>query len=379
MRKFLKTCLVVTLVVMAALWMVPGTSTLAASHQKKNTLRAIATYESLQKYFYQPSAKLYTEEYPREGGNPYSYVWPFSRAMAATIDMTRIPKIGKAYVSDRNERLEGLKLYWNNETNPTGYDSYVRPPEGQGGDKFYDDNDWIALNFLKLYQLTGDHSALKRAKDIFKLEVLGWDNDPSHPYPGGVFWTQAPWSQDRNTISNAPVAQIGLYLYQITGDKYYFDWAKKTYDWVNNSMLAPNGLYWDHVDLKGNIEKTQWTYNQGMMIGANVLFYKTTGDKMYLERAESLAEKSMQYYGDTQLYKNPPEFNAIFFENLQLLFSVKHNNEYRKYTQAYADKMWDRERNPKTGLFQRDPQKPVPLIEQAAMIEIYANLAYKKQ
>ncbi|WP_257967956.1 hypothetical protein [Peribacillus deserti] len=32
-----------------------------------------------------------------------------------------------------------------------------------------------------------------------------------------------------------------------------------------------------------------------------------------------------------------------------------------------------------TSLFQRDPQKPVPLIEQSAMVEIYANLAYKKQ
>ncbi|WP_409294072.1 glycoside hydrolase family 76 protein [Peribacillus sp. SCS-26] len=378
MEKFLKTWLALTLAIMAALWIAPDTSALAASHQKKNTMRALASYESLQKYFYQPSAMLYTEEYPREGGNPYSYVWPFSRAMAATIDMTRLPKIGTEYVLDRNQRLEGLKLYWNNETNPAGYDSYVRPPIGQGGDKFYDDNDWIALNFLKLYQLTGDQSSLKRAKDIFKLQVFGWDTDSSHPYPGGIFWTQAPWSQDRNTISNAPVAQIGLYLYQITGDKYYFEWAKKAYDWVNSSMLAPNGLYWDHVDLKGNIEKTQWTYNQGMMIGANTLFYQTTGDKKYLKRAEILAEKSIQYYGDTQLYKNPPEFNAIFFENLQLLDSVKPDNKYRKYSQAYADKMWDTVRNPKTGLFQRDPQKPVPLIEQAAMVEIYANLAYKK-
>ncbi|PLT29809.1 hypothetical protein CUU66_10925 [Peribacillus deserti] len=58
-------------------------------------------------------------------------------------------------------------------------------------------------------------------------------------------------------------------------------------------MLAPNGLYWDHVDLNGNTEKTQWTYNQSMMIGANVLFYQTTGDKKYLDRAETLAEKSI--------------------------------------------------------------------------------------
>jgi hypothetical protein len=378
MSKFLKPSIVFTLIVMLIALVAPGTSTYAASYHKKNVERALASYELMQKYFYQPSVKLYTEEFPNVIGNSYSYLWPFSQAMAATTDVSRLPKIGKNYVFDRNDRLDGLKLYWNNGTNPAGYDSYVRPPLGQGGDKFYDDNDWIALNLIKLYQLTGDQAVLERVKDIFKLEVYGWDNDPSHPYRGGIFWTQASWSQDRNTISNAPLAQIGLYLYQITRDKSYFDWAKKAYDWVNNSMLAPNGLYWDHVDLKGNIDKTQWTYNQGMMIGANVLFYKTTGNETYLDLAKSIANKAIQYYGDVLLYNNPPEFNAIFFENLQLLDSINHNNKYRKYIQSYADQMWDTERNTETGLFQRDNQNPVPLIEQAAMVEIYSNLAYQK-
>jgi hypothetical protein len=40
--------------------------------------------------------------------------------------------------------------------------------------------------------------------------------------------------------------------------------------------------------------------------------------------------------------------------------------------------MWNTERNTETGLFQRDNQNPVPLIEQAAMVEIYSNLAYQK-
>jgi uncharacterized protein YyaL (SSP411 family) len=67
-----------------------------------------------------------------------------------------------------------------------------------------------------------------------------------------------------------------------------------------------------------------------MMIGANVLFYKTTGNTKYLEQAVSIANKAVQYYGDSLLYNNPPEFNAIFFENLQLLDSLNHNNKYRK-------------------------------------------------
>jgi hypothetical protein len=40
--------------------------------------------------------------------------------------------------------------------------------------------------------------------------------------------------------------------------------------------------------------------------------------------------------------------------------------------------MWNTERKTDTGLFQPDPQNPVPLIKQAAMVEIYSNLAYPK-
>ncbi|MGM7722997.1 glycoside hydrolase family 76 protein [Metabacillus sp. Hm71] len=340
--------------------------------------RAIDSYQALQKYFYLPDSKLYLEEYPHNGGNPYSYVWPFSRAMAATIDMSQLDKVGDTYKDDVQDRLQGVELYWNNETDPPGYDSYVRPPLGNGGDKFYDDNHWLALNFIKIYDTTGDEVALNRAKQLFDLAVYGWDTDPSHPCTGGVFWTQAPWSNDRNTISNAPAAEIGLLLYDITGEQYYLDWSKKMYDWVNSCMLAPNGLYWDHIDLEGNINKRQWTYNQGVMIGASVLFYKATGDLTYLKRAEDIADKALEYYGGSRLYSDPPYFNAIFFKNLQLLESVNNNQTYRKFMQAYADEMWKTVRDPETGLFKLDPNRSVSLLEQSAMVEIYANLATKE-
>jgi hypothetical protein len=356
----------------------PNSEANAASHQKKNMERAIDSYEALQKYFYQSDSKLYLEEYPHNGGNPYSYVWPFSRAMAATIDMSQLKKVGESYEDDVQDRLQGLELYWNNETDPVGYDSYVRPPFGNGGDKFYDDNHWLGLNFIKIYDATGDEAALNRAKQIFDLAVHGWDDNPAHPCSGGVFWTQAPWSNDRNTISNAPAAEIGLLLYDITGDTYYLDWSKKMYDWVNGCMLAPNGLYWDHIDFEGNINKRQWTYNQGVMLGASVLFYKATGDSSYLERAEDIADKALEHYGNSRIYSDPPYFNSIFLKNLLLLESVNHNNKYRKFMQAYADEMWETVRNPDTGLFELDPNRSVSLLEQSAMVEIYANLATKE-
>ena len=96
---------------------VPGVA--AASKQSSNIDRAVKSYDALQKYFYVGSPPLYLEEYPRSGGNDYSYVWPFSQAMAATNDMSGIRSIGASYAADARDRLAGLQLYWNDTTTPT--------------------------------------------------------------------------------------------------------------------------------------------------------------------------------------------------------------------------------------------------------------------
>ncbi len=353
----------------------------AASKQNVNIDRAVKSYEALQRYFYVGSPPLYLEEYPRSGGNDYSYVWPFSQAMAGTIDLAGIRSLRGAYAGDVQDRFAGLQLYWNDTTTPPGYDSYVRPPLGGGGDKFYDDNEWIGLELVQWYRMTGDPAALARARQIFELVVFGWDTDPTHPCPGGTFWTQAPWSQDRNTVSNGPGAELGLQLYEVTSDAaqkaHYLEWSTKMYDWVNGCLLAPNGLYWDHIDLAGNIEKTQWSYNQGTMIGANALFYRITGDRAYLDKANAIADAALAYYGGAgRLYKQDPPFNAIFFKNLLLLDSVDHDPRYRRAMQAYADEVWKSVRNPATGLFEFDGARPVKLLFHSAMVQIYASLAW---
>lgn len=342
--------------------------------------RAEASYAALQQYFYDPATRFYLEEYPRTDENPWSYVWPFSQALLATQAMTGIPRVGHRYRPDLADRYAALEAYWNTETTPAGYDSYLRPPLGQGGDKFYDDNEWLGLAFLQRHYLTpgGDPAALRRVAEIFDLVVYGWDTDPSHPCPGGVFWTQAPWSQDRNTVSNAPGAQVGLHLYLATREAAHVDWSVRMYDWVRTNMLAPNGLYWDHVDLAGNIQKTQWTYNQGVMIGAGMLLYQATGQRRYLTEACDTAATALTFYAENERYfTQPARFHAIFFANLLRLSTLAPDPAYRRAMRWYADESYRRFRDPATGLYRFAGANPVTLLEQAAMIRIEAMLAWK--
>jgi hypothetical protein len=342
----------------------------------RHGLRAIAAYEAMQTYFHDRPTGYYLEEYPRTGGNPWSYVWPFSQAMIATQDMSGIPGIGWHYRDDVADRYRALEDYWNAETDPPGYDSYLRPPNGQGGDKFYDDNEWIGLGFVQRRYMSG--TSLQRAAEIFELVVHGWDTDPTHPAPGGVFWTQAPWSQDRNTVSNAPGAELGLHLYLATRRSHYLEWAKRMYDWARRWMLAPNGLYWDHIDLAGTIEKTQWSYNQGVMIGAGALLYRATGDRTFLAQARDTAGKALVFYAENERYfTQPARFHAIFFTNLLRLSTVAPNPAYRRAMAWYANAAYERFRDPATGLYRFEGDKPVQLLEQAGMTRIEAMLSWR--
>ena len=375
---------------LSTLLVIPGQGAVAAG-QTSNLQRAVMTYQAIQQNYYVPSVSLYRAYYPFTGGNPYSYVWPLSQAFAMTNDMAGLPHVGAQYSSDVLARVTGLGHYYSSRgtapndnpiideaqfPSPPGYDSYVDPPLGGSGDKFYDDNDWIGLDFVQQYLMTGNAVALSNAKEIWTLEMAGWDTNPSHPDPGGIFWTQAPWSQDRNTVSNAPAAELGLQLFLITKDQMYFDEAMRSYNWVNTNMRAPNGLYWDHISLNGTVNKVFWSYNQGTMIGANVLLYRITGHTSYLDQAVQIADDAVAYYGTAgRIWTQDPIFNAIFFRNLLQLSAVTGGQRYRQFIQSYANQAWQL-RDPKTGLIVWQPDQPLDVIQQAAMVQIYAMLSW---
>ena len=363
--------------VLGSLNMTTASAGEAAGTDPTAAARARASYDAINKYF-DAGKGLLLEEYPNTQSNPYSYVWPYSQAAIAAEDLAGVPGAGRKGSAEADRRLAAYEFYWNAGTTPTGYDSYVRPPNGQGGDKFYDDNEWIGLNLIQRFKRTGDRAALARAKEIFALVVHGWDTDPSHPCAGGVYWTQAPWSQDRNTVSNGPGAELGAHLYLLTRDKSYLTWAQRMYQWAQDCMLAPNGLYWDHIDLAGNIEKTQWTYNQGVMLGAGVLLFKATGNVKYLHDAKSVANASLAFYNTPEiLAKNGAAFNSIWFKNLLILDSVVPDSRYRKAMQAYADYNWNTTRDPATNLY-KFREGSVELLQQSGITQVHALLAWPR-
>jgi hypothetical protein len=368
----------------ALVWLGVASSAFAAAGSDAvnpvDAQRAAATYRAMQDNLYLPAQQLYKKSDPTQN---FGYLWDFVNPFAATDDMAAIPGVGARYRTDMQARDRGvMKYYDTQETSPTGqaqppaYASGVRPPLDSDQPTYYDDNAWVGLDFMQEYQLIHQRSDLTRAEGIFHFVVNGWDTRTNVACPGGVFWEDVA-NSPRNTISNAPNAEVGLEIYQATHDPYYLTWATRMYDWVRGCLMNSGDMYYDHLDDSGNVQTSLWSYNQGTMIGAGALLYRVTGDRTYLHQAERTAAASMSYYGaNGNLYHQPDVFNAIFFRNLFALAKINHDSSYARLAASYADTAWLQDRQP-SGLF-NDPDPSggeSPENQTAPMIEIYAMLA----
>ncbi|HXV06205.1 MAG TPA: glycoside hydrolase family 76 protein [Solirubrobacterales bacterium] len=306
----------------------------------------------------------------RPGRAPFAYAWGFSQALAADIAIARAMASPAARARVRRD-LSGLNHYWNNAASPPAYDCAVTPPLMRGGARFFDDNAWIGLDLVHAYELDGDPLFLQRAEQVFAFTESGWDADPSHPDPGGVFWADTSSNRDRATVSTAGAAQLGLELYLANGDRAELEAATSMLAWVDGTLRAPNGLYWDHVDLRGRIDTKQWSYNQGQMLGAYALLYRATGDPAALGKAEAIASASLQKFRASGFHAQPAIFNAIYFRNLERLDLMAPHGLYARAMRSYAASI-DRRTPRRTGLTQTPGAH---LLDQAAVVAANADLA----
>jgi hypothetical protein len=284
-------------------------------------------------------------------GRVGSHAWPYSQALAATIELARLDgtrSVARRAVAGRIGELD--RRFRSNGV-------YRAVP---GGDVYYDDNEWIAQDLLDWDAVRGNRVARRKAAQIFRAVTGAWDTDLSKTCPGGVQWTNAPGNDDRNTVSTANGAIVGLRLYLLSGRAAYLRWSQRMIGWVENCLRDPDGLYGDHVRGDGRIDRTEWSYNQGSMLEAYRLLYTATGNRADLTRAESIGDAALAAFRG-RWSKEPPAFAAIFFRRLLGLAAVDGRRRYVAAAEAYADHLWKAPRQ--------------QLFAQAALVQVYAALA----
>ena len=119
-----------------------------------------------------------------------------------------------------------------------------------------------------------------------------------------------------------------------------------------------------------------YTYNTGTMLQSNVLLYKATKNPKYLKEAQRLATAAELYFYRNNRLPGNYWFNAVLLRGYVELFNVEKNKKPRlNFSMTMLIKYAEQEKD-ENGLLGKDKSKK--LIDQAAMIEIYARLATLK-
>ena len=271
-------------------------------------------------------------------------VWPLSQVIAAALDLARLDRDGTLGDEATVEALaRTLELYRRGD----GY-----APHPAAGELYYDDNAWVGLNAVQAHaQEPGrpaDSRWLHTAKRTFGAVVAGQDAD------GGVRWREEPGGRagSRNACSTAPAIELALRLHRATGADRHRSVAERADAWLWSTLASPEGLMWDHVEPDGSIERTLWSYNQGAAVGADVLWWRITGDEWRLDRARATTAAALDHYGDDdRLWGQPPAFNAVFLRNLLALHAVDPQPRLVAELDRYLERVWVEARDPATGRF----------------------------
>jgi hypothetical protein len=345
--------------------------------------RALLAFKVMQQRFYLQGTGLYK-------GEPYSFLWPFSQALAANISVAEIPGEAKAQAHELHVRMYGLQKYFeappaSSASKPSNvpllpsFAGSVAAPLGPGGTSYYDDNEWVGIELARLYELNhAEAFALQQAKQIMAFVMAGWKttkpNGQSLPCAGGVPFSNSPENSSRNTVTDGPAAELGVQLWRITREPQYLQFAQMAYNWVRQCLLNSEGLYSDHIQNSGEVEPMVWSYNQGSMMGAGALLYQATGNAAYLYQARQTAKISLTHFTLEKLELENPFFVSVYYRNLLYLDSITHDPPGTRAVQEYVNYAWENLRL-ENDLFVSGSPSTSTLLGQAAMVQLYALLS----
>ena len=263
--------------------------------------------------------------------------------------------------------MQIIQEYYDASPPAPGYASYIM--KFKGGDRFYDDNQWIGIACMDAYFMDKKKSYLQTGKVIYKYMMTGFDTVLN----GGLYW-QENKKTSKNTCANGPGIILALQLYKATKDRSYLDTAILLYNWVNEKLKAPNGLYYDNFNVKTNkIGKAMFSYNTGTMLQSNVYLYEATKENKYLKEAVSIADSSLNYFYGTGKFRDSYWFNAVLLRGYQHLLQHKKDIKYIAAFKHCTDNALENNMN---NLKLMGKDKTLDLVSQSGMLEILARLAW---
>jgi hypothetical protein len=348
----------------------PGETSRALDSQ-----RALASYAAMQRYYYVAARSSYDGTYPPKGLG-YAQLWPYSQALLATLGIAELTE-GSTVLGALRTGIARLSAY---RAPLPGRFAYA-PLYGGTGNPFYDDNNWAGLALVGASDILHQTSDLELAQRLLVWIRGGWDTRASvcrggvyWLMPGGKYWNRSALSRYRTAVSTLNGALLAVLVFQRTRDAADLRWAEKAYAWTRRCLGTADGLIADHIDVGGNVTPSVYSYNQGAAIATAVDLYRATGNRSYLVDAVGTADAAIAAFRDPEPAGDNASMLAIFYDDLLALAPLARRSKILAAISAFGEKAWVQDRDPRTGLF-RFGETYATLLDQAAMVQIYADLA----
>ena len=222
----------------------------------------------------------YFNTMPDQSDTEHNQYWPQAHAMDVVID---------AYLRTGNAGYRNLFEKWLDGIKKKAGNSYFND--------FYDDEEWICLTMLRLYDCTKEQKYLDSAKSLWSDIQQAWNTKYCG---GGMAWRKSqPWS--KNACSNGPAGIIAARMYNLLHQEADLELAKSIYNWERDNLYAAGtGAVYDSMNGQNGNSVTTWvfTYNQGTFVGMCHELYKITDDKLYLRDAVKASSYTLSSLSD---------------------------------------------------------------------------------
>jgi len=239
------------------------------------------------------------------------YVWRQAVMFSALVAADRSDP--KTYRPVLNEYFAALDAYWDAKVEIPGYEP--APTRGNGNDKYYDDDAWLAITLLEAYETNRNPRYLSRADATLKFVLSGWDERAG----GGIWWHQSHKDGTKNACSNGPAAVACLRAARFCDGPAaaaLVDQARKIVDWTTSKLQSDDGLFDDRIVVAtGEVKRGKLTYNTALMLRAMLGLFRATGEKTYLEQAARIAKAADWFLdGNTGVYRDAVRYAHFMVE-----------------------------------------------------------------
>jgi predicted alpha-1,6-mannanase (GH76 family) len=182
------------------------------------------------------------------------------------------------------------------------------------GQRYYDDNGWVALAALQDHRITGSRQSLALAERLARFLGTGRRR-------GGGF----RWVEGGEALHACSTGAAALVLSMLGRDV-------EEDLWFLAGLRREDGVVADHLRADGSRDEAAFSYNQGLFIA---LAHQTGNRRLLAEAVQAGAA----YYTADRLWRQPVAFNAIYARCLA------RADAPLGAVAEYADRLWSQGRD----------------------------------